>query len=168
MNDIAKAHEARRLYRLLSPYFVSNGTSPPQIGCRVYDSAATTLTTATSTALTFDLERYDTDDMHDTTTNPSRITCTRAGKHAFWAHVRFASNATGFREVAIRVNGSIYIAIQDMPAISGVPIIVSCAGQFDMAVGDYAEVVVYQNSGGNLNVEIVGAYSAEFAAHRLV
>jgi hypothetical protein len=159
---------AYKLRKALSAWFVSNAIAPPAIRCRVSNNSNISIATAAGTALTFDTERYDATGMHSTATNTGRITALIAGQYAFWAHVRFASNATGFREVAIRLNGTLVIAIQDTNAINGVPTIMSCAGEFELGVGDYAEVIVYQNSGGNLNVEAVGAYSPEFSAARLL
>lgn len=142
---------------------------PPIVGARAFNNANISINNTTNTALTFNSERYDNGGLHSTSSATGRMTVTIPGRYAFWATVRFAANATGFREVAIVVNGTINIAIQDTNAIAGgVPTIVTCAGEFDMAAGDYAEVFVFQNSGGALNVETANAYSPEFAANILL
>ncbi|KKL75014.1 hypothetical protein LCGC14_2059110, partial [marine sediment metagenome] len=76
------------------------------IGARVTNSAAITLTTTTDTGLTFDQEDYDTDTIHDTGSNTNRLTATTAGKYIITGAARFAANATGTRRLGIRLNGT--------------------------------------------------------------
>src|SRR4029077_20051578 len=81
---------------------------------RVFHSANQSITTATETTLAFDSERFDTDTIHDTVTNNSRLTCKHAGVYVIGAHVQFDSGAAGgARYVSIMLNGTTtYIAIQ--------------------------------------------------------
>jgi hypothetical protein len=55
----------------------------PDISCRVYNSGNQTISNATWTDLTFDSELYDTDTMHDTSSNTNRITFTTAGVYVW-------------------------------------------------------------------------------------
>ena len=134
---------------------------------RVYNSAAISISHNLDTVLTFNSERFDTDAIHDTVTNPSRLVCKTAGLYLIVGHVRFASNATGFRYTYIRVNGTTSLAVQETPAVSGFPTILSVATLYQLAVNDYAELLVYQNSGAALNVEVSVAQSPEFALVRV-
>lgn len=136
------------------------------VGARVYNSAAISSNNATLTALTFDTERYDTDGLHSTSSNTGRLTCTRAGKHLIVVNLEFASNATGYRVVHIRLNGTTYIAVDSKMAVNGNATWFSTATIYDLAVGDYVEVVVYQTSGGALNVSAAGNYTPEFMIQR--
>jgi hypothetical protein len=161
LNDLAF-----QLKDFLASWFLSSDLT--NIGARVYNSAAISVNNATATALTFNSERYDTDSIHSTSANTSRLTCTRAGKYVIVGHVAFASNATGLRTVSIRLNGSAtIIAAQNAVPISGDETIFSIATIYDLAVGDYVELYAYQSSGGALNVTAPGPYSPEFAMHRL-
>lgn len=137
------------------------------IGARVYNSANISINNATVTALTFNSERYDTDSMHSTSVNTGRLTCTRAGKHSGMAHIEFASNATGYRSVLIKLNGTTYIAVDNKPAVNGDNTQFSVPFSYDLVVGDFVTVEVFQSSGGSLNVNASGNYSPEFMMHRI-
>jgi hypothetical protein len=53
--------------------------NPP--ACHVYDGAGVVLTNATSTLITWSAELFDTDTMHSTSSNTSRIVFTTAGTY---------------------------------------------------------------------------------------
>lgn len=143
----------------------TGNTSFKSPGARVYHDAAQAIVTATGTVLAFNSERWDTDAIHDLVTNNSRLTCKTAGKYAVLANVAFGTNATGHREVYIRKNGVTIVAYATVPAVatagSNTLLPVSCAE--DLAVDDYLEVVVWQNSGGSINIVAAGNYSPEFS-----
>ena len=96
--------------------FNPSGTS---IGARVYNSAAQSITTSSATALTFDTERYDTDTIHSTSVNTSRLTCITAGIYIISGQMEFASNTVGLREVFIQLNGTTRIPEGCQPAVVG-------------------------------------------------
>lgn len=140
---------------------------------RVYHNANQSITTATLTALAFNSERYDqagnaADTQHDTSTNNSRLTCKYAGVYSIKGCAEFAANATGQRQVRIRLNGSSYIALENDPTSSGTNgTVLAVSADYSLAVNDYVELVVFQDSGGNLNVTATGNYSPEFMMHRV-
>lgn len=136
-------------------------------GCRVYNSGNQSISNATWTALTFDSEVYDTDGMHSTSTNTSRLTCVTAGKYLVHAAVTFAANATGSRWAAIKKNGSFYANESRPNAGSGSTVVFHIDLLVDLAVNNYVELFVLQTSGGNLDVNGGNAVTA-FAAQRLV
>lgn len=142
-------------------------TTKEDKGCRVYNSAAQTIGDASWTALTFDSEAYDTDGMHSTSTNTSRLTCVTAGKYLVHGQVTFAANATGSRWVAIKKNGTFYVNESRPNAGSSSTVVFHVDLLVDLAVNDYVELFVFQTSGGNLNVNGGNATTA-FAAQRLV
>lgn len=122
------------------------------IGAGITHSADQSIANNTVTVLAFDTELFDTDTIHDTATNNSRLTCKTAGKYIITAHVEWATPVTGQRIVGIRQNGTDNIAWQRLPSttVSGnenLSVAVIC----DLAVNDYVECVVFQNSGGALN-----------------
>lgn len=137
------------------------------VKARAYHSIAQSVADVTLTALALDSERRDTDTIHDTVTNNTRLTCKTAGQYAIAGGVRFASNATGFRQVSLRLNGTVYLATQAFPAVSGAVTQVGVATLEDLVVGDYLELVVYQSSGGALNVEAFPNASPELAMTRV-
>lgn len=133
--------------------------------CRVYNSANIAITTATLTALTFDSERYDKGaGSHSTSVNTGRLTVPTScgGVYMIFGHVSFASNNTGSRIIAIRLNGATYIARVYAPATQSADTEMSISTCYNLAAADYVELVVYQNSGGNLNAQVVANYACEF------
>lgn len=136
-------------------------------GARVYNNANLPITNATLTALTFNTERYDTHAFHSTSVNTSRLTVPAAGRYFAGGNVIFASNATGIRQVYIRLNGTTYIAQIGVDAVSTDATVLDIETVWLCAAGDYVELVVYQSSGGSLNVEVHSARSPEFYIERV-
>lgn len=136
---------------------------------RVYNDAAISVNDSTPTALTFNTERYDNGtptEQHSTSSNTGRLTCQVPGLYSIGASVNFASNTTGQRYVALRVDGSTTIALEQVPVAAGSTVTALCpSADYRLTVGQYVEVVVFQSSGGALNVETNGAYSPEFYWH---
>src|SRR5262245_6563260 len=89
---------------------------------RVYHSAAQTLTTAVTTALAFDSERFDqaagaAAAHHDPVTNNSRLTCLYAGIYDIQAMITWQASTLGTqREVFIRLNGTTAIGYSNLTA----------------------------------------------------
>ena len=137
--------------------------SPP--ACRVYNNAAIPITQSVNTALTFNSERVDTDAMHSTVTNTGRITFNTAGEYIVGVNVEWAFNATSFRLLGIRLNGSTIIGqVLGPPESTGVGTQQSVVTKYKFAINDYIEVVVQQNTTGSLNITSIGNYVPEFWA----
>ncbi|GAI75713.1 unnamed protein product, partial [marine sediment metagenome] len=73
-------------------------------GAKVYHSVDQNTSNYISTILAFDSEEYDTDNIHDTVTNNSRLTCKTAGKYIVLGYVYFVFDATGVRMVDLLLN----------------------------------------------------------------
>lgn len=124
------------------------------IGCKVYNDAAITLTTATLTPLTFNTERYDLGGLHSLALNTGRITIVVPGLYDIGGMARFVANATGIRLLYIRLNGARFLAEERRTPVSGDVTAITVKGEEYLAAGDYLELVAYQTSGGNLDVGI--------------
>src|SRR3990167_858282 len=73
------------------------GTRPATYGdvsARANNSGAIALTSGTATLMTLDSERWDTDTIHSTASDTSRLTATTAGKYQITGHVEFAAPTT--------------------------------------------------------------------------
>lgn len=134
---------------------------------RVYNDANISIPNATETTLTFNSQRYDTDTIHDLVTNPSRLTCKTAGKYFIAALTSFAANATGRRWLRLKLNGTTDIDYRNFDATAAGDAAIGASTFYNLAVDDYVEVVVYQNSGGALNVLSVAEVSPEFMMARI-
>uniref|UniRef100_UPI002ADE41EC hypothetical protein n=1 Tax=Bellilinea sp. TaxID=2838785 RepID=UPI002ADE41EC len=84
---------------------------------------------------------------------PTRITCQIAGSYYIYGNVLFSANTTGARMVGIRRNGTTILAVTTAnPVGGGLATILNLSVKLDLVVGDYIELMVFQNSGGNLNI----------------
>lgn len=125
--------------------------SPPKVYAS--RSAAKSITNATVTQYDFDQESYDTDAMHSTSTNTTRVTIKTAGVYVFTAAVSWASNTTGRRLAQFLINGATTGPADDKSVVGGAggEHSVTLVWSQSFAVNDYVELNVYQNSGGALN-----------------
>lgn len=136
------------------------------IGARVYSSTPQAITTGVSTAIAFNSERFDTDTIHDTVTNNSRLTCKTAGVYLITGSIEWEMS-TGARSLAVRFNGTTTIVQALVPAVSGNLTMQTCSTIYQFAINDYVELMVAQDSGNNLNVNATASYSPEFGMVRL-
>lgn len=138
-------------------------------GCRVFNSANQVIATATVTTLTFDSERFDTDGMHSTAVNTSRITIAAPGKYLIGACINWDVSALGQRFHRFMLNGATEILRLRNPPVAGGVLGSTYVLEtvYDLAAGDFVEVQVQQDTGGNLNVAASPNFSPEFWAHRL-
>lgn len=143
--------------RLVSPSldvdttgFVNSATQPR---ARVYRSTAQTISDTTLTALTFDTEDFDVGAMHDTGSNTSRLTVPTGGDGLYLiiAGISWAANATGFRELIVKKNGTTFVGgslSQNVGA--GASTAQQAVAAITLAATDYVEAFVQQTSGGAL------------------
>jgi hypothetical protein len=125
------------------------------VGCQLRKSANQTISNVTDTIITFDVETFDTDGFHSTSSNTGRITIPagKAGKYRFDYTHRWQGNATGSRAVGLRINGvdgakltTIFNLTADRYCYNGSFVL-------DLGVGDYVELICEQDSGGNLALQ---------------
>jgi hypothetical protein len=119
------------------------------------------------TAVAFDTERYDTDAIHDNATNNSRLTCKTAGKYEIGGRGRFDLNNVGWRHLLLKLNGATDLDRDVKPNHGGVvfePLKVGATCQ--LAVNDYVQLFVFQDTGAGLGFMKADAESPEFWMHR--
>ena len=129
--------------------------------CRAYRDSDTSVSNQTNVTLQLNAERWDSDNMHSNSTNPSRITCVTAGQYLVGAHVQFPANTSGTRELLIIINGVGIIAGMNAPGNSeaGFETSLTAMTSYVLSVGDYVEARVRQNSGGTLVIPGSGSGS---------
>lgn len=129
--------------------------APPHAVLR--QTSAQTIGTGSFTALNFDTEDVDSVNGHDSGL-PSRYTAVYPGWYQVSGGATFASSATGRRLARVGVNGALVAGSE-----SGVPGNASVIGfafratEVYLAIGDYVEVFVFQDSGGNLATFVANA-----------
>ena len=137
----------------------SAGT-PTFVGCSLYKSADQTSSNGTETLVTFDSERIDTDGFHDTSTNTGRITIPtgKGGKYRISYQAVFAYNTTSSREAYIVLNGSTSATAKHTNyvyanQVTNYPTYFNGQIILNLSAGDYVQLILAQNSGGNLNIK---------------
>lgn len=137
-------------------------TGGADVGGRFTHNANQSIAHNTSTVVALNTETYKTSGItHSNVTNNSRVTMDSAGKYLFTANVSWGANATGFRALVFKINGTTYVGIARMMAIT-----TASEQSYQMAVtewnasaGDYVEIEVFQNSGSSINIETGSSYS---------
>jgi len=144
---------------------VAFNANPPK--CRVFNSAAISAANAVDVLVTLDSERFDTDTMHSTTTNPERITFTTAGTYLVGASLAWSDNAAGSRVIYIRRNGVNRIVQQSTTGTGVANNPIAASTLFYFAANDYVELFAFQNSGSVLTIAALTENSPEFWAVRV-
>ena len=129
-------------------------------GCKAVRSTVQSIPNSADTVISFtDADEFDTDSMHDTSTNPSRITVP-TGMTGVWritATTSWAahSNATP-RTAELKKNGSAvsrYLAGDRRTSFASTAGFGGFDAVLSLTAGDYIELVVSQDAGASVNVQ---------------
>jgi hypothetical protein len=137
-------------------------------GAMVYRNSTQSIPDGQMEVISFSTELWDTDAIFDAG-SPTRLTCKTAGKYSISAHVAFASNTTGNRQVFIRKNGTDYLAgdIRQAVQTGGTRTVFAIETKEVLNVNDYVELIVFQTTGGSLNVDTLWNRSPNFGMQRI-
>lgn len=123
--------------------------------CRVYNNAVQAIVTSTPSTLTFNSEAFDTNALHDTSSNTGRITVPTGGD-GVWLFIASAqwSGATGGvqRLLELRKNGTTIKAGSNVPPVASTAAAHQQAVIIDMVATDYMEARVTHDQGSNMNL----------------
>jgi len=105
-----------------------------------------------------DTEDLDRDNAHSTVTNTSRYTAQTAGYYSYQGCAHHGINTTGIRSAVWRPNGGAATTYKNklqVPASpAGTTTAVLTHATFFQNVGDYVELMCFQNSGGALSLYV--------------
>lgn len=135
-------------------------------GTRETRSAATSISNATWTAVSWSAEVYDYGGWYSAGTDivvpagaiPAGFTTISV--HCIF-NASFAANGTGYRGIRLLVNGSSQVA-QTIPGFASDTAIIVGTGYVVVEAGDILTVEVYQNSGGALNASSMQLVAVRF------
>jgi hypothetical protein len=136
-----------------------------QPAARVTHNTTQSVLTGTVTNLIYNTEDYDTDAIHDPATNSQRLTCKTAGKYLVACNMDW-SNFTGGnrRQTAIYKNGGAAAFTENPPPASASQYLQQALSKIiGLAVNDYVEMRVYQDSGGTYTVPATANGLPDFA-----
>jgi hypothetical protein len=136
--------------------WASASSTPSFVGCSVYKSGGQTLTTAVTTALTFDNEDWDTDGFHDNSTNNSRFTIPtgKGGKYLIDSYIaldHYLGSGVVFY-IDINKNGSLVWSLAAPYKAAYENMGLSASTVVNAAAGDYFVINITQSSGNNATV----------------
>lgn len=146
--------------------WATTSSTPTFVGCSVYKNATQSLSNATQTAVTWQVEDFDTDGFHSTVSNTSRMTVPtgKDGKYLITVSIGYAFNASGRRAINFYKNGSSYKSLFQVPPLGGsgsTVLTASCV--LSLVATDYVEIYAYQDSGGSLNLNGASQDESAFA-----
>jgi hypothetical protein len=119
---------------------------------------------ATYSTIFFNTAVFDNDGMADLAND--RLVVKTPGVYVTVLTAEWASNATGYREIEVILNGA-QLAAVNSPAISGDGVKQSCVtAPIRLAAGDLLTAKGYQNSGGSLDIRAISG-SPYLGAHWL-
>jgi hypothetical protein len=125
---------------------------------RATKSANQSVNDSTWTSIAFGgTDTFDTNTIHDPSTNNTRLTCKVAGKYTVTGCAGFDTNTTGMRALRLLVNAATVYSQQRQPPIASFETYINVTDVIELAVNDYVELQGFQNSGGALNVMAAGA-----------
>lgn len=135
--------------------------NPPRVNAFVGGNTVNVASSSSVSVLVpFDSEGWDTDAMHSTTTNSSRITINTSGQYLVSFYGRFPSNATGYRQLNFRKNsfgvtdvGSTSMSTVTVAAVNGDATFVTRTLEMTCVAGDHFELFAQQNSGATLAMQ---------------
>jgi hypothetical protein len=133
----------------------------------IYQGTAQSFTSSSGAAVTFDQTTADTYSGHSNSTNNTRYTAVVAGWYWIVGTVTWANVSGGNRNVSINKNGT--GVPQFGTADPSASALVFPAGQVtalvQLNVGDYVEVIAYQDSGGAVSTHANGSSMAVIWDH---
>lgn len=139
--------------------------NPPT--CEVIQTVAQSIPHA-GTIVNFDAELIDTDGMHSTVSNTSRITAQTPGRYMLWGGIGWSPNGTNTRGAWLLINGvavaGTEILVQASTTASSQTTVPLRTKTVYLNAGDYIEVFGYQSSGAPLNTFVTGQSNSHFGA----
>lgn len=137
--------------------------------CRIYDASSQSLANGVETAINFDLENYDSDDMHDNSTDNTHITFTTAGKYFGAFTIEFQAASGGERRLRVLVGGSTRIAQTKLSFPDGADHdTMQVVWNYEADADEYIELMAYQNSGDAIDSQVSGSAYPSGWATRIV
>ncbi len=142
---------------IIARHIINGGVTAAKMGkmvaCRVTKSSAQSIPNGTQTFVTFNTEEFDTDNMHDNSTNNHRIVAPTTGLYIATFNCRWDSSGSGRRFIDIEKNAAsagngTTLARLNNPAAgtSNVTSMVT-TGIVRLQANDYVSVGAFQDAG---------------------
>lgn len=135
-------------YNTMTAQNINNLRVPPM--CRANRSTDQNISNNSTTALDFtSADSFDTDAMHDPSSNSTRVYANTTGVYLIIANCLWGTgSSTGRRNISISVNGAGINASEDNGPSDAQTANQSVSALQSLTAGDYVTLDLYQNSGG--------------------
>jgi hypothetical protein len=110
-----------------------------------------TITSGSHTIVALNGENYDTAGMHDNVFDNSRVTAPVDGIYAANGLVEWEADTSGARLLRLQKNGSVQIASVNQAPVTAATA-QSVTAYVALAAGEYVEMLIFQDSGGPLDL----------------
>ncbi len=131
--------------------------------CRVSHSVNQTVGAGARVALAFDTEIYDTDGIHSTSVNTSRLTCVTAGLYTIKGHATITMGAGGGQvNLEIRLGGATFLEIVFGVIAGTVSEGWDVATDYPLAAGDYVELCINNGSANTITITATSPWRPAF------
>lgn len=128
---------------------------------KVYKSTVTTLANGSESTLTFDSERFDNANLHDTSVNTDRLVSPTTGLYLITCSIETnAAPLTGVLRIAFYKNGTVNALARSSMAPNAVSHTLSTYAR--LVTGDYVIARVLNTTGASVNI-LAGTAAAEAA-----
>lgn len=128
------------------PAWATASSTPTFVGVRLASSTAVTLPNNTNFRVPYDLETYDTSNFHSNTVNNTRITIPAGKAGYYFLYTSMCVNTGVAGEIRFAINGTT-MNRNDTYGTGSLPVSYQASSIISLAVGDYIEIDMYQNSG---------------------
>lgn len=119
---------------------------------RIRNSVNQSMPSGVETVVAFDTEDFNTDGMHSSSVNPTRLTIKTPGLYQISAEYMFPSGPPSSAQIFIRKNGSVELTGVDGRSVTAVAPEGTISSHVLLAAGDYIELTCYQNSGAAITL----------------
>jgi len=138
------------------------------IAAGAYNDVDISIADSSTTIIALNQSAYDTDDMHDPSTNNSRVKATTAGTYQILGSIAWASNATGRRLIYLRYNGSGSGETVEVDTNQNGAHYMQVSAQHVFTADQYVELLVYQSSGDALNATTAGIVTPGLSMQKVI
>lgn len=135
---------------------------------RVAKSGDQSINDSSETSVTWNTDEYDTNNMHDTSSNTERLVATRAGLYQAIANINFDNDADNARVRSVTIYDASGNAIGGNAGVQSdndsFDTIVSASAIIPLAAGGWVRCAVFHDAGAALNIN---AARSSFSLHQI-
>jgi hypothetical protein len=142
-------------------------SAPVRYAVKAYRSAAFSISgPGVVTTILLDAEEFDTHAQHDNTTNPSRLTCKKAGIYLVNGTITFDATANSAWNMVIRKNNTTDIVRETTIASSG-GVYVTATVLVPLAENDYVEMLGWHGLSTSVSLVVTNKYNVQLSMARI-